>query len=163
MIRGIHHISLSTNDIDAMLHFYRDLMGLEYATNFDWPVGTTVLDKIVGLEDSATKTALLKAGNTYVEIFQYLSPAGAPGDPQRPACDVGLTHICFDVTDVDSEYERLKAAGVTFNTEPLNVGPVRTTYGRDPDGNLFEIQEVVERAPELELTTLVPAVERGLK
>ena len=28
MINGIHHVSLSTTDMDRLLHFYRDLLGL---------------------------------------------------------------------------------------------------------------------------------------
>jgi len=99
----------------------------------------------------------LRAGNTFVEIFQYLNPVGKDSIPNRPACDAGITHICFDVINVDEEYERLLDAGITFHTPPVDVGGVvRTTYGRDPDGNIFELQEII--APDLpqDLSTVIP-------
>ncbi|MFO1061620.1 MAG: VOC family protein [Dongiaceae bacterium] len=143
MIRGVHHTSLSTNNYDRMVHFYRDLLGLEVASELGWEAGTGPADKVVGLENTAVKCVLLRAGNMFIEIFEYLQPRGKPGDPARRACDSGLTHICFDVVDVDHEYRRLLAAGIEFNTPPVDVhGLLRTTYGRDPDGNYFELQEI---------------------
>jgi len=63
--------------------------------------------------------------------------------------DVGLRHIAFDVTDIDSEYERLKAAGVEFLSEPQSLDGVglRSVYMRDPDGNIVEMQEVFAGSP----------------
>jgi catechol 2,3-dioxygenase-like lactoylglutathione lyase family enzyme len=78
-----------------------------------------------------------------VELFEYRSPRPRPGDADRPVNDHGLTHLCIDVVDVDAEYERLEAAGMRFHCPPQDLGPdVRTTYGRDPDGNVIEIQEI---------------------
>jgi catechol 2,3-dioxygenase-like lactoylglutathione lyase family enzyme len=157
MIRGVHHVSISTNNFEKMLHFYRDLIGLPFSTSYDWEPGNHPADSVVGLNNSSVRTALLRAGNTFVEIFQYLNPVGKDSIPNRPACDAGITHICFDVINVDEEYERLLDAGITFHTPPVDVGGVvRTTYGRDPDGNIFELQEII--APDLpqDLSTVIP-------
>ena len=63
----------------------------------------------------------------------------------RPVHDHGYTHFSLDVKDVDDEYERLLAEGVTFHCPPINLGPkCRTTYGRDPDGNVIEFQELFD-------------------
>ena len=111
------------------------------------------------MRDTSVRTALLRAGNTFVEIFQYRNPIGKGPERNRPACDAGLTHICFDVVDVDAEYERLKNAGVEFHTPPVDIGGVvRTTYGRDPDGNIFELQEVTAPDLPLDLETVVPDI-----
>ena len=143
MIRGIHHTALSTPDLDRMLAFYRDLLGLEVVSEFAWPAGTELADRITGLEGSAARAAMLRAGNAHIELFQYTSPEPGRLDPERPVCDHGITHICLDVVDVDAEYERLRAAGMRFHCPPQDLGPdVRTTYGRDPDGNVLELQEV---------------------
>ena len=64
--------------------------------------------------------------------------------PRRPVSDHGITHICLDVTDLDGEYDRLAAAGMTFHCPPQRIGDdVKTTYGRDPDGNVIELQEIL--------------------
>ena len=144
MIRGIHHTAISTPDIERALAFYRDLLGLRVVFDFGWPAGTEVADRITGLHNSAARAVMLQAGNALIELFQYESPPPKPGDPRRPVSDHGITHICLDVTDLDAEYARLKAAGMTFHCPPQAIGmDVRTTYGRDPDGNVIELQEVL--------------------
>lgn len=143
MIRGIHHTALSTPDLDRMLAFYRDLLGLEVVSEFQWPVGTELADRITGLEGSSARAVMLRAGNAHIELFQYASPTPSAQDAGRPVCDHGITHVCLDVVDVDAEYERLVEAGMVFHCPPQDLGPdVRTTYGRDPDGNVLELQEV---------------------
>lgn len=143
MINGVHHVSLATTDIDRALGFYRDLLKLEVRES--WHVEETDLtfQTIVGMKDASFRAAWLRAGNVEIEIFHYLHPAGRPVVP-APACDGGIRHICFDVSDLAGEYARLKAAGVTFFSEPQHVpaAGVTTVYARDPDGNIVELQEI---------------------
>jgi catechol 2,3-dioxygenase-like lactoylglutathione lyase family enzyme len=140
-------VAVSTPDLDRLVTFYRDVMGAEVVYEGGWSKGSAIIDEIVGLKDSACRQAMLKLGNAYLEFFQYESPTPEPGDPERPVCNHGYTHFCIDVTDIDAEYERLKAAGVRFNCPPpkFEGGPIRATYGRDPDGNVIEIQEILDR------------------
>lgn len=102
------------------------------------------------------KSALFRAGNTHLEIFRYITPVGKDPIVNRPACDAGVTHVAFDVVDILAEYERLKKAGVPFHTEPQTVGLFRSTYGRDPDGNIFELQEVMDPRHPVALENLLP-------
>ena len=159
MIRGVHHTAISTGDLDRALAFYRDLLGLRVLFEFAWPAGTEAADKITGLQGSSARAVMLHAGNAMIELFQYASPAPRRGDPQRPVSDHGITHICIDVKDVDAEYERLTAAGMTFHCPPQEIGMgIRTTYGRDPDGNVIELQEILDDSSPiaLPLTTTAP-------
>ena len=142
MIRGLHHVAIATNDIERLLAFYRDLFGLEVVLDYTWQENV-VADRVTALHGSSARSIMLRKGNAYLELFQYFSPQPAQGDAARRVCDPGITHLCFDVVDLDSEYERLSKAGMTFHCPPQVVGPdVRTTYGRDPDGNVVELQEV---------------------
>jgi catechol 2,3-dioxygenase-like lactoylglutathione lyase family enzyme len=143
MIRGIHHTAISTGDLERALEFYRDLLGFEVVFEFAWPKGSDLADQITGLKGSASKIAMLRAGNAYLEIFQYQAPPPRPVDPDRPVCDHGITHVALDVRDIDAEYRRLSAAGMRFHCPPLDMGVVKATYGRDPDGNVVELQEIL--------------------
>lgn len=147
MIRGVHHTAISTGDLERALQFYRDLLGFTVILEFSWPEGWALADAITGLKNSSARAAMLKAGNMMIELFQYSSPPPKPGDPNRPVSDHGITHLCLDVADVDAEYERLKAAGMRFHCPPQDLEleniRVKTTYGRDPDGNVVEIQQVI--------------------
>ena len=163
MIRGIHHTSISTQDFDRLVAFYRDTVGLALIASYGWDRSSPDaenLDKIVGLKGSTTRSALFRAGNTHLEIFQYLTPDGKGPIANRPACDAGLTHVAFDVVDIFSEYERLKKAGVPFHTEPQTVGLFRSTYARDPDGNIFELQEVLDPRHPVALENLIADIAR---
>ncbi|HLY57901.1 MAG TPA: VOC family protein [Stellaceae bacterium] len=142
MIRGIHHVGLNTADIDRLVAFYRDVMGFEVISSGDWSK-SELIDGVVGLKDSAARHAMLRAGNCYLEIFQYSSPEARDATPLRP-CDRGYTHFCLDVTDIDEEHERLTRAGMRFFRKPGDFGELRAVYGKDPDGNVVEIQEVLD-------------------
>src|SRR5688500_2120313 len=102
MINGIHHISLATTDLDRLLVFYRDLLGLSARHVSELEPNNEPFETIVGLKDARGRAASLRAGNVQIEFFQYTNPV--PQDISRaPACDAGIRHICFDVTDIGAE------------------------------------------------------------
>ncbi len=145
MIRGIHHIAIATTDIDRLMRFYKEAFGFEEISRGRWEPGNAVNDAIVGLRDSSASTGFLRAGNILLEMFEYHAPKGAPNTPNRPPSDCGYTHFCLDVTDIDSEVERLSELGMTFHGPVPSAsdmgGRMRAIYGRDPDGNIIELIE----------------------
>ncbi|MFV0276164.1 MAG: VOC family protein [Parahaliea sp.] len=143
MIRGVHHVAISTPRLERLLAFYRDQLGFEEVQRVTWPQGTTQIDSVLALRDSSARQAMLRSSNLCLELFEFATPEPLPMNPDRPVCNHGHTHICMDVVDIDSEYQRLLAAGVRFHAPPQDFGDVRATYARDPDGNVFELQEIV--------------------
>lgn len=148
MINGVHHISLATTDMDRLLAFYRDLLGLPQRLDIMIEPGNKPLETIVGMENIRARAAGLRAGNVQIEVFQYIDPQPVAG-VARPACDAGIRHICFDVTDIEAEYERLKSAGVAFISPPQKLEGAKacSVYARDPDGNIVELQEIYDGSP----------------
>lgn len=151
MIRGIHHTSISTCDLERLLHFYRDLLGLQQVLDTEIADNSS-FDKVVGLKGARARGVFLQAGNAFIEFWQYSAPQGKPPIDNRPACDAGLTHMCFDIADVQAAYERLAPAGVPFLSPPQNLGSVITCYIRDPDGNLIELRQGIPDKSTLELS-----------
>lgn len=147
MIQGIHHTALSTGDLERSLRFYRDVLGFEVVMDHRWPRGTPNMDRTMDLPDTAARCVLLRAANAMIEIFEYESPSPEPGDPNRPLCDHGITHLCLEVDDIDAEYARLVEAGMRFHAPPVQNDGAKMTYGRDPDGNAIELIEF-QRAEE---------------
>ncbi len=143
MIEGVHHTGISTPDMERAMLFYRDLLGFEVVSSGGWKKGTGVVDSVVGLRNSSARSAMLKCGDTIVELFEYESPAARQADPNRPVCDHGITHIGLRVDDIEAEYERLSAAGMRFHCPPQNLGSMKLTYGRDPDGNVIELLQLL--------------------
>lgn len=147
MIRAIHHVAISTPDLLRMCDFYCDLLGFEEVSRTAWQPGEAKIDRVMALTGTAATAVLLQRGPTCVELFQFVFPAPAPrGDDDRPVNQFGITHLCFDVADIDAAYARLVDAGVRFHAPPQDFGSVRATYGRDPDGNVFELQQLTGQA-----------------
>jgi catechol 2,3-dioxygenase-like lactoylglutathione lyase family enzyme len=146
MILGVHHVAISTRDIDALSAWYVQAFGLEVVSKGGWQAGNAAIDGIVGLRDSAARTAMLRGRNLYVEMFQYESPVGQVTGPNRPVSDHGFTHFGVVVDDIDAEHERLVGMGMTFHAPPTAKGAMggvlRACYGRDPEGNVIELIEI---------------------
>jgi catechol 2,3-dioxygenase-like lactoylglutathione lyase family enzyme len=143
MIVGMNHVGLSVADLSRSLTFYRDLLGMELVvqTTFEGEKYATIL----GLQRPRGKVALLRLGSLQIELFEFEDPPPTPSARHRPVCDHGITHFCLQVTNLEQEYRRLAAAGVAFHCAPINFfGQATATYGRDPDGNAFELIELPE-------------------
>lgn len=148
MLLGVHHVAIATADLDRLRDFYCAHMGMEQVGETEWE-DEPLVDAIVGLPHSAAKVCLLRAGNFALELFQYSQPRSVAGEQDRPVNVPGITHFAFAVHDLEAEYERLCAAGVRFHGPPpsRDISPeelaIRAVYGRDPDGNVFELLEIV--------------------
>lgn len=143
MINGIHHTALSCSDMEQSLRFYRDLLGAEVVFDGGWKKGNEVADRITRLQDGSCRQVMLCLGNAYLELFQYFSPQPQSHGGAPRVCDHGWTHVCFDVSDIQSEYQRVVEADVDVHCAPQQVGKaVYSFYMRDPDGNVIEFQEV---------------------
>jgi glyoxylase I family protein len=140
MIVGIHHIAIGVDNIDKAIEFYTQALGFELAdeaTLKDNPL----VDKAIGLPGVNARMAMLKAPNAFIELWQYTQPQ--PEDLRSRPCDLGYPHFALQVRDIQSEYDRLAAAGMTFVGEVVKFGDAAAAiYGRDPFGNVIELYEI---------------------
>jgi len=155
MIKGIHHVAVHVRDLERMIKFYREAFGFEpVGEQFSWRDNPT-LDRLLDVPGSAARGAMLRAGSCYLELFQFSAPEPNSTGPLRPF-DKGYTHFCLDVTDIEREFERLQALGMTFgHSAPIDMGHVKSIYGRDPEGNVVEIQQTAPHC-EFRLDQLPP-------
>ena len=147
MILGANHVALSVPDVDRALEFYCGLLGFEQLSDSGWPAGTKEADRILAVSGTSARVVHIRTSNLLMELFQFGDCNPAAQDPHRPVIDHGITHLCLAVTDLDAEYARLNAAGMEFHSPPTEVGlpGVRTVYGRDPFGNVLELEEALGR------------------
>jgi catechol 2,3-dioxygenase-like lactoylglutathione lyase family enzyme len=146
MILRTNHTSFTVSDIDRSIAFYRDQLGLEFLrVDVRDP---TFSQKASGIPGAVFKVAFLQAPDHRLELIEYKSPPGRKLD--LATNNVGCAHIAFEVDDLRGMYARLKAAGVVFASEPLQIqgGPNDggwMVYLRDPDGITVELQEFPDR------------------
>ncbi len=119
--------SVFVDDQEKALRFYVDVLG--FATKHDIPLGGEDRWLTVVSPQDPDGTELL------------LEPGGHPA--VRPFKDAlvadGIPFTQFTVDDVKVEYDRLRALGVTFTQEPVDMGPVTTAVLDDTCGNLIQI------------------------
>lgn len=147
MLVNLFHFSFTVADIERSIHFYRDILGMRLVHTMvhDQPYTS----RQVAFENAYLKVALFtldgfpetRSGHM-LELIEYVSPRGEPTDTatNRP----GSAHMAFQVDDLQAEYQRLKALGVRFKSEPVRIEAGRneggyTVYLLDPDNITLEM------------------------
>ena len=143
---GLHHVALSTPNLDRCLEFYCTVLGAERASEtLSWEIGNEQSDASLRVKDSSARFAHIKLGKAYIEIFEFKTPE--PTLPSRRSVDFGIAHLCFQVDDLAKEYRRMKSLGMEFHSEPVTFGDgSQYVYGRDIDNNIIELLEIPEGA-----------------
>ncbi|MEL6950949.1 MAG: VOC family protein [Pseudomonadota bacterium] len=119
--------SIMVDDQQKALDFYTNILG--FVKKQDFPVGEFRWISVVSPE----------GGETELSLEPNVNPAGKTF--QEAIFEQGIPFTAFEVDDLDAEYERLKALGVAFTTEPTAAGPVSIAVFADTCGNLIQIYQ----------------------
>jgi catechol 2,3-dioxygenase-like lactoylglutathione lyase family enzyme len=125
VIDRLDHLVLTVADIDATCEFYGRILGMERVS---FAGGRTALS----------------FGNQKINLH----PAGNEYDPKAETPMPGSGDLCFITeTPLDTVMAHLGDCGVEIIEGPAMktgaVGPIRSVYFRDPDGNLIEVSNYV--------------------
>jgi catechol 2,3-dioxygenase len=118
---AFHHVNLKTTRLQAMIDFYRELVGAEVI--FQDSVGAWLSN------DGANHRIALLAFPNFSD------------DPEKDA-HTGMHHSAFEYPgfeELNASYLRLKEAGIT-PALCLDHGMTLSYYYADPDGNNVELQ-----------------------
>jgi catechol 2,3-dioxygenase-like lactoylglutathione lyase family enzyme len=140
-VRAVRHAGIVVTDMERSLGFYRDELGLSVTS--DQVESGEFIDAILSLPGTSVRTVKLSApdGPTLVELLEFSdgSRVETPGDLRR----VGATHAALTVDDLEGLFERLRAGGTPFLSEPRMSadGRARVCFCTDPDGTPLELVE----------------------
>ena len=118
--------SVLVDDQAKALRFYTDVLG--FVKKHDVDLGEARWLTVVSPEDPEGTELLLE-------------PDGHPaaGPFKRALVEDGIPFTMFAVGDVHAEAARLRALGVRFTQEPLEMGDLTTAVFDDTCGNLIQI------------------------
>jgi catechol 2,3-dioxygenase-like lactoylglutathione lyase family enzyme len=131
------HVSITTPDIDRAVAFYERLTG-RTARRSGRLGPNAKIDQVANLEGVELSGAWLSVGNVQLEFWQYHEPPAHSLDEGRLVSDPGYSHFAFEVDDLVAERARAQELGMVFQGEPIEMGGICATYGRDPDGIVVE-------------------------
>jgi catechol 2,3-dioxygenase-like lactoylglutathione lyase family enzyme len=145
VILGVHHVSFTVGDMERSLAFYRDGLGFQVLN--DRTISGSFPETVSGLEGAHMRIVHLRGHGQGLEFIQYHSPPGRSPASLRP-CDVGSSHLCFTVDDIEEQMADLGGRGARFLSAPVTVegGPNagnRCVYFLDPDDILMELTQPV--------------------
>ena len=139
--RSFSHVGITVRDFNEFVRFYWDVFGCELVGVSDSPT-----DRVKGFfgVDAPAPTCkigwLRVPGGVVLEIFEF-----TPQLPARtvPWHGVGLTHISFNVRNLQRWYDYLVSKGVECVSRPERSPRGHSFFfAKDFDGNLIELMDL---------------------
>jgi glyoxylase I family protein len=127
-IREIDHVVLRIRDLEAMLHFYCEVLGCRVERRVDE----------IGLIQ-------LRAGRSMIDLVPLDGKLGLDGGPAPTLAGRNLDHLClridpFDETEILAHLQAFDicAEGARSRYGAEGMGP--SIYVSDPEGNVVELK-----------------------
>ncbi|MGH7779173.1 MAG: methylmalonyl-CoA epimerase [Candidatus Binataceae bacterium] len=108
MLKRIHHVGVVVPSLEAGLKFWQDTLGLRFT-------------KSATIEEQGVRAALLKIGESEIELLEPINPDGGVGKflARRGG---GLHHVCFETDDVERELDDARAKGIQLIDQKPRAG-----------------------------------------
>ena len=130
----LDHVGLTVADLPAAAAWFCGVFGL-----------VQELSLRVDAIDLSIEMLIHPTAGYRVELLHRpgSGPGRKPGNPAEAALREGYGHMAFDVTDVDSAYDRALARGARPVMPPCAAPDpgVRMAFVADPEGNLVELRD----------------------
>ena len=130
MIRQLAHLNFVTNDLERIIDFYVNKLGLNVKFT---------------LEDRQGRPFghYFECGNsTFIEFFdQALAAEEWGGNVEALSAGTRYKHFCLEVVGLDDYRARLIGRGVQVSEITMGMDNSRQAWISDPDGNSIELME----------------------
>jgi methylmalonyl-CoA/ethylmalonyl-CoA epimerase len=133
MLGRVNHIAIAVPDLAAAAATYRDVLGAR-------------VSQAQALPEHGVTVVFVELANTKVELLEPLGPASPIAAFLEKHPSGGMHHICYEVDDIASARDALKAAGArVLGTGEPSVGahgkPVLFLHPKDFNGALIELEQ----------------------
>jgi len=133
MIGRLNHVAIAVRDIAAASRVYRETLGV-------------AVSAAVPQTEHGVTTVFITLPNTKIELLEPLGEASPIAKFLERNPEGGIHHVCYEVDDIISARDRLKAEGarVLGDGEPkmgAHGKPVLFLHPKDFLGTLVELEQ----------------------
>jgi lactoylglutathione lyase len=137
MIKRLAHLCFKTDQVDRMVRFYRDVLGLRVKFTLTGDDGVEfgyyfACGECSFLELFDQSGAVRQWGG---EVKKLKSPADAP-----------YQHFCLEVEGLETLRENLITRGIAVTEIAVGMDGSKQCWIKDPDGNSIELMEYTPRS-----------------
>lgn len=130
MIRQLAHLNFVTNDLDRIVDFYVNKLGLQVKFTLN-----NQRDQPFGYYFGCGNT-------TFIEFFdQQMAAEVWGGQVVELGPGTRYKHFCLEVTGLDEFCQALQSRGVAVSSISMGMDNSRQAWVHDPDGNEIELME----------------------
>jgi catechol 2,3-dioxygenase-like lactoylglutathione lyase family enzyme len=140
-IRHVNHIGINVINLEAAKIFFTDL---GFSVMGESTMEGELLDEVTGLKGARTELVMLEApdGQLCIEVVKYHHPVDSEGIRPSSPNALGLSHITFEVDDLDGIVKTLLTKGYDLVGSVQNYENVwKLCYVRGPEGIIVELAE----------------------
>lgn len=133
MIGRLNHVAIAVRDIAAASALYRDTLGADVSA-------------AVPQEEHGVTTVFVTLPNTKIEFLEPLGENSPIAKFLERNPDGGIHHICYEVDDIITARDQLKAKGArVLGSGDPKIGahgkPVLFLHPKDFNGTLVELEQ----------------------
>lgn len=134
MIGRLNHVAIAVKDLAAGIALYRDTLGASVSAPLPQP-------------DHGVTVVFITLPNTKIELLEPLGADSPIAKFLERNPDGGIHHICYEVDNILSARDQLKAKGArVLGTGEPKLGahgkPVLFLHPKDFNGTLVELEQV---------------------
>lgn len=143
MIERIFHFNINCTNLQESVTFYKKL-GFEVILDFGEGMESKEMAEAFDMEVADIKGVHLRIGDnssaTRIDLLEFKNPPPT-GKPYPHLYHTGIARMCLKTTDIEKDYQDLKAKGIEFISEPklLPGTTVKIVCFKDPDGTFLEL------------------------
>jgi len=138
------HVALSVSNLEQSVVFYTQIFGFSIVLEMNFL--DEVIGRIIGYPGATCRMVQMESEGRMLELFEYSRPKGQPIPSERNQADIGFSHICFIVDDIDTVKQRLLKQGQGLLGDRVEVRPgIFVQYCLGPDRETIELKEIKSR------------------
>jgi catechol 2,3-dioxygenase-like lactoylglutathione lyase family enzyme len=144
-VQAVDAVGITVADMDRSVAFFRDVLSFKPVSETE--VTGDAYEHLEGVFGIRVHVVRMQLGGEFIELMQYLAPAGRPLPVDSRSNDRWFQHIAIITSDMNRAYSWLRQHNVQHASPApqrlpdwnKNAAGIEAFYFKDPDGHSLEV------------------------